>query len=62
METKKMKKQSSNDWFKDWANEYDKTLGKIDRHHQLLDSVVKLSEVKKIKKFQILVVELDYYH
>lgn len=45
-----MKKQSSDDWFKDWANEYDKTLGKIDRHHQLLDLVVKLSEVEKDHK------------
>ena len=46
-----MKKQKpTTEWFKDWANEYDKTLGKIDRHHQLLDLVVKLSDVKKDQK------------
>ncbi len=35
------------EWFKDWANEYDRTLGKVKRHHALLDLVVKLSEVKE---------------
>ena len=43
-----MKKQNTitKDWFKDWANEYDNTLGKIKRHHKLLDLVVESSEVK----------------
>ena len=39
-------KKVTTEWFKDWANEYDETLGKINRHHQLLDLVVKLSNVK----------------
>jgi ubiquinone/menaquinone biosynthesis C-methylase UbiE len=39
-------KKESAEWFKDWANEYDDTLGKIDRHHKLLDLVVELSKVK----------------
>jgi phosphatidylethanolamine/phosphatidyl-N-methylethanolamine N-methyltransferase len=34
------------EWFKDWANDYDRTLGKIKRHHQLLDLTVKISKVK----------------
>jgi ubiquinone/menaquinone biosynthesis C-methylase UbiE len=34
------------EWFKDWANDYDRTLGKIKRHHQLLDLTVKMSKVK----------------
>jgi len=34
------------EWFKDWANEYDNTLGKIKRHHQLLDLTVRMSKVK----------------
>jgi ubiquinone/menaquinone biosynthesis C-methylase UbiE len=33
-------------WFKDWANEYDNTLGKVQRHHKLLDLVVDSSGVK----------------
>jgi len=33
-------------WFKDWANEYDNTLGKVQRHHKLLDLVVDSSEIK----------------
>ena len=33
-------------WFKDWANEYDSTLGKVERHHKLLDLVVESSEVE----------------
>jgi ubiquinone/menaquinone biosynthesis C-methylase UbiE len=36
-----------NDWFQDWANEYDNTLGKVKRHHKLLDLVVNLSKIKK---------------
>jgi ubiquinone/menaquinone biosynthesis C-methylase UbiE len=43
-----MKKQNSatKNWFKTWANEYDNTLGKIKRHHKLLDLVVASSSVK----------------
>lgn len=43
-----MRKQNTitKDWFKDWANEYDSTLGKIRRHHKLLDLVVESSGVK----------------
>ncbi len=40
-------KSLTKDWFKDWANEYDETLGKVKRHHQLLDLVIKLSKVQK---------------
>lgn len=42
--------KNTSDWFKDWANEYDNTLGKIDRHHQLLNLVVELSDVKQGQK------------
>lgn len=42
--------KNTRDWFKDWANEYDNTLGKIDRHHQLLNLVVELSDVKQGQK------------
>jgi ubiquinone/menaquinone biosynthesis C-methylase UbiE len=43
-----MEEQSSitKSWFKDWANEYDNTLGKVQRHHKLLDLVVDSSGVK----------------
>ncbi|MBN1664627.1 MAG: class I SAM-dependent methyltransferase [Deltaproteobacteria bacterium] len=34
-------------WFGDWANEYDSTLGKVRRHHKLLDLVVARSKVRK---------------
>lgn len=34
-------------WFGNWANEYDKTLGKVQRHHDLLDLAVRVSRVKK---------------
>ena len=43
-------KQVTNDnreWFQDWANEYDNTLGKVKRHHKLLDLVVKISGIKR---------------
>ncbi|MBN1695498.1 methyltransferase domain-containing protein [candidate division WOR-3 bacterium] len=33
-------------WFKDWSNEYDNTLGKVKRHHKLLDLVVESSGLK----------------
>ncbi len=35
------------EWFRDWANEYDATLGKMKRHQKLLDLVVTLSGIKK---------------
>jgi ubiquinone/menaquinone biosynthesis C-methylase UbiE len=35
------------EWFQGWANEYDTTLGKLKRHHKLLDLVVKSSGIKK---------------
>jgi ubiquinone/menaquinone biosynthesis C-methylase UbiE len=34
-------------WFKDWANDYDMTLGKIERHHKMLELAVDSSEVKQ---------------
>ena len=43
-------KRDTSEWFKDWANDYDNTLGKIGRHHQLLNLVVKLSNVKDGQK------------
>lgn len=42
--------KDTNAWFGGWANEYDNTLGKIARHHNLLDLVVKSSSVKKDQK------------
>lgn len=38
--------ESTKKWFKEWSNEYDQTLGKIKRHHEMLDLVVKMSNVK----------------
>ncbi len=38
--------KDTNDWFGDWANEYDQTIGKLKRHHDLLDLVVEESHVK----------------
>ena len=35
------------EWFQEWANEYDSTLGKVKRHHKMLDLVVKVSEIKQ---------------
>ncbi len=43
-------KKDTSDWFKDWAKDYDSTLGKVDRHHQLLNLVVELSNVKNGQK------------
>lgn len=37
---------TTQEWFKEWSNEYDLTLGKIKRHHDMLDLVVKMSKVK----------------
>lgn len=41
-----MKSHNTRQWFGDWANEYDATLGKVRRHHQLLDLAVCRSGVK----------------
>ncbi|MDY6967006.1 MAG: class I SAM-dependent methyltransferase, partial [Halobacteriota archaeon] len=38
--------KSTEDWFKEWSNEYDQTLGKMKRHHDMLDLAVEVSEVK----------------
>jgi len=35
------------EWFQGWANEYDTTLGKLKRHHKLLDLVVKVSGIQR---------------
>jgi ubiquinone/menaquinone biosynthesis C-methylase UbiE len=43
-------KKDTSEWFKDWANDYDNTLGKIDRHHQLLNLVAELSNVEDGEK------------
>lgn len=43
----KRAKSDRREWFQDWANDYDNTLGKVKRHHKLLDLVVKLSGGKK---------------
>ena len=37
---------STQKWFKEWSNEYDQTLGKIKRHHEMLNIVVEVSKVK----------------
>jgi ubiquinone/menaquinone biosynthesis C-methylase UbiE len=39
--------KNTKNWFGNWANEYDTTLGKVQRHHKLLDLVVTSSSVKK---------------
>jgi ubiquinone/menaquinone biosynthesis C-methylase UbiE len=41
-----MKQQITKNWFQNWANEYDNTLGKVKRHHMLLDLVVNSSGVQ----------------
>jgi len=38
--------RNTREWFQDWANEYDSTLGKLGRHHAMLDLVVKESGVR----------------
>ena len=39
--------KDNHEWFQEWANEYDNTLGKVKRHHKLLDLVVKSSGIKR---------------
>lgn len=41
-----MENHAAKKWFGDWANEYDATLGKVRRHHRMLDLVVRRSGVK----------------
>jgi ubiquinone/menaquinone biosynthesis C-methylase UbiE len=38
------------DWFKSWSNEYDRTLGRLCFHRDLLDLVVRNSAVKRSDK------------
>ena len=38
--------KAKDNWFGDWATEYDETIGKVERHHNLLDLVVESSSVK----------------
>lgn len=47
-----MKEENSvtKSWFKDWSDEYDNTLGKVDRHDKLLDLVVDSSRIKDGQK------------
>lgn len=39
--------KTTKEWFKNWANEYDQTLGKVKRHHKLLELMVEISNVKE---------------
>jgi len=39
--------EDNREWFEEWANEYDSTLGKVQRHHKLLDLVVKVSGIQR---------------
>lgn len=41
-----MDQRDNCEWFQDWANEYDTTLGKLQRHHAMLDLVVNASGVQ----------------
>jgi ubiquinone/menaquinone biosynthesis C-methylase UbiE len=38
--------EQTKEWFREWANEYDQTLGKIKRHHEMLDLAVEMSDIK----------------
>jgi len=44
--TMKQVTKDNREWFQEWANEYDNTLGKVKRHHKLLDLIVNLSGIK----------------
>lgn len=46
----KRENKVTKDWFRDWANEYDRTLGKVKRHHELLELMVRLSAVRQNDK------------
>jgi ubiquinone/menaquinone biosynthesis C-methylase UbiE len=39
-------KDETKDWFRDWSNEYDSTLGRMRRHHRMLDRVVSAARVR----------------
>ena len=43
-------KKVTRDWFRNWSNEYDRTLGRLGFHRDLLDMVVKNSGVKHSDK------------
>jgi ubiquinone/menaquinone biosynthesis C-methylase UbiE len=45
--TMKQVTKDNREWFQEWANEYDNTLGKVKRHHKLLDLVVNLSGIER---------------
>ena len=51
--------RDNREWFQEWANEYDNTLGKVKRHHKMLDLVVKVSEIKQNDRFLISVAGQD---
>lgn len=44
--TMKQVTKDNREWFQEWANEYDNTLGKVKRRHKLLDLVVNLSGIE----------------
>jgi len=46
----KTKKKITRQWFGEWSNEYDRTLGTLDFHRGLLELVVKSSKVKSSNK------------
>jgi len=39
--------RDNREWFQEWANDYDTTLGKVKRHHKLLDLVVQRSGIQR---------------
>jgi ubiquinone/menaquinone biosynthesis C-methylase UbiE len=41
-----MAKTQHREWFENWANEYDSTLGKVRRHHKMLEQAVRMSGVR----------------
>ncbi len=49
-EKKTTDKKLTVDWFKNWSNEFDETLGKMSRHHRMLELAVRLSRVKDGEK------------
>ncbi len=42
----------NSEWFRDWANEYDNTLGKVTRHLAMLDLVVRVSGIQRNDKIE----------
>ncbi|HJO95656.1 MAG TPA: class I SAM-dependent methyltransferase [Victivallales bacterium] len=45
-----MSEIENRNWFKDWAKEYDETLGQNNRHRKLLELMIKSSSAKKNDK------------